>query len=325
MLGWKLKKDNENNISIVLVSKGKDPSKHIDLNLNVIKYGLAVFMALFFFMTSSFVIYFTQNQTLDSFFLPFFNGPKTDSMAFDDEFEEESLNEVQQAKVTEEPVLDFDFPIFEFEINRTAINSSNFDSNTELEEKITDRLIEVEKKLIDMQELLQKKGIKKKLSIGGEYVPVSRLSEDYLDAINNDLDDLSEVFFTYPFGKPTRGKVSSSFGYRKDPFNKRRAMHTGVDFSAGTGTPVITTADGVVKSAGWRKGYGKCVVVQHKSGYKTLYGHLSRINVKAGQKVKSGDLVGKVGSTGRSTGPHLHYEVYKDGKRINPKNYLTMG
>jgi murein DD-endopeptidase MepM/ murein hydrolase activator NlpD len=145
------------------------------------------------------------------------------------------------------------------------------------------------------------------------------------DAINNDLDDLSEVFFTYPIGKPTRGKISSFFGYRKDPFHKRKALHTGIDFSAGTGTSVITTADGVVKSAGWRKGYGKCIIVQHKSGYKTLYGHLSKIKVIKGQKVKSGDLIGKVGSTGRSTGPHLHYEVYKDGKRINPKNYLSMG
>jgi murein DD-endopeptidase MepM/ murein hydrolase activator NlpD len=315
MLGWKLKKNDKNNISIVLVSKGKDPSKHIDLNINVIKYGLAVFIALFFFSASSFFIYFTQNHSLETLFLPSFN----------EEYAEVVDNDVQNDDVTEEPVLDFDFPIFEFDIHKTAINSSNLDSNTELEEKITDRLIEVEKKLIDMQELLKKKGIKKKLSIGGEYVPVSRLSEDYLDAINNDLDDLSEVFFTYPFGKPTSGKISSFFGYRKDPFHKRKALHTGIDFSAGTGTPVITTADGVVKSAGWRKGYGKCIVVQHKSGYKTLYGHLSKIKVIKGQKVKSGDLIGKVGSTGRSTGPHLHYEVYKDGKRINPKNYLNMG
>lgn len=314
-MGWKLKKNDKNNISIVLVSKGKDPSKHIDLNFNVIKYGLAVFITLFFFSASSFFIYFTQNHSLDTFFLP----------AFNEEYGEVGDKDVQNAVVTEEPVLDFEFPIFEFETHKTAINSSNFESNTELEEKITDRLIEVEKKLIDMQKLLKKKGIKKQLSIGGEYVPVSRLSEEYLDAINNDLDNLSEVFFTYPIGKPTRGKISSFFGYRKDPFHKRKALHTGIDFSAGTGTPVITTADGVVKSAGWRKGYGKCIVVQHKSGYKTLYGHLSKIKVIKGQKVKSGDLIGKIGSTGRSTGPHLHYEVYKDGKRINPKNYLNMG
>ncbi len=327
MLGWKLKKNDKNNISIVLVSKGKDPSKHFDLNLNVIKYGLAVFVTIFFFSVSSFYIYISQNHSLNTFFLPAFSSSHNDLSALGEVYEDEAdvEEEVRQAKVTEEPVMDFEFPIFEFEIKKTAINSSNFDSDTELEEKITERLIEVEKKLIDMQELLKKKGIKKQLSIGGEYVPVSRLSEDYLDAINNDIDDLSNVFFTYPLGKPTMGKISSNFGYRKDPFHKRKAMHTGIDFSAGTGTPVITTADGVIKSAGWRKGYGKCIVIQHKSGYKTLYGHLSKINVKKGQKVKSGDLIGKVGSTGRSTGPHLHYEVYKDGKRINPKSYLTMG
>jgi len=315
MLGWKLKKNDNNNISIVLVSKGKDPSKHFDLNLNVIKYSLAFFVTLFFFSASSFFIYFTQNYSLDTFFLPSFN----------EEFIVVADNDVQDEVETEEPVMDFDFPIFEFDTPKTVINSSNLNSNTELEEKITDRLIEVERKLIDMQELLKKKGIKKQLSIGGEYVPVSRLSEEYLDAISNDLDDISNVFFTYPFGKPTRGRVSSNYGYRKDPFHKRKALHTGIDFSAGTGTPVISTADGIVKSAGWRKGYGKCIVIQHYSGYKTLYGHLSKIKVIKGQKVKSGDLIGKVGSTGRSTGPHLHYEVYKNGKRINPKNYLNMG
>ena len=329
MLGWNLKKNDNNNISIVLVSKGKDPSKHIDLNLNVIRYGLAVFIALFFFAASSFYLYFSQNHSFSSLFLPSFNSSQYDINAFveDEEYDQdiEGGKEVQQAKVEEEPVLDFEFPIFEFESNNTVINSSKFDSDTELEEKITDRLIEVEKKLIDMQELLKKKGIKKQLSIGGEYVPVSRLSEDYLDAINKDIDDLSNVFFTYPIGKPTSGRISSNFGYRKDPFHKRKALHTGVDFSARTGTPVISTADGVIKSAGWQRGYGKCVVIQHKDGYKTLYGHLSKITVKKGQKVKSGDLIGKVGSTGRSTGPHLHYEVHKNGKKINPKSYLTMG
>jgi len=325
MLGWKLKKNNKNNISIVLVSKGKDPSKHIDINLNMIKYGMAFFVAILFFSVSSFYIYVTQSHSLSSFFIPYSDSLESIHTAFLEDTENNMDLEFQGAKVMEEPVLDFKFPIFEFETNKTVINSSNFDSNTELEEKITDRLIEVEKKLIDMQELLKKKGIKKQLSIGGEYVPLSRLSEDYLDAINNDIDDLSNVFFTYPIGKPTMGKVSSYFGYRKDPFHKRRALHTGIDFSTGTGTQVITTADGVIKSAGWRKGYGKCIVVQHKNGYKTLYGHLSKINVKKGQKVKSGELIGKVGTTGRSTGPHLHYEVYKNGKRINPKNYLTMG
>ncbi len=317
--------NDKNNISIVLVSKGKDPSKHIDVNINMLKYGMAFFVALLFFSVSSFCIYFTHNHSLSSIFLPYSDGLEPIPTAFLEDNDYNMGFEFQEAKIMEEPVLDFKFPIFEFEISKTAINSSNFDSNTELEEKITDKLIEVEKKLIDMQELLKKKGIKQQLSIGGEYVPVSRLSVDYLDNINNDIDSLNNIFYTYPIGKPTKGKVSSYFGYRKDPFHKRKALHTGIDFGTGTGTPVITTADGVIKSAGWHKGYGKFVVVQHKGGYKTLYGHLSKINVRKGQKVRSGELIGKVGSTGRSTGPHLHYEVYKDGKRINPKNYLTMG
>jgi len=324
-LGWKLKKKDKNNISIILISNGKDPSKHIDVSINMLKYGMAFFVALLFFSVSSFCIYFTHNHSLSSIFLPYSDGLESIPTAFLEDNDYNMGLEVQEAKIMEEPVLDFKFPIFEFEISKTAINSSNFDSNTELEEKITDKLIEVEKKLIDMQELLKKKGIKQQLSIGGEYVPVSRLSIDYLDNINNDIDSLNNIFYTYPIGKPTKGKVSSYFGYRKDPFHKRKALHTGIDFGTETGTPVIATADGVIKSAGWHKGYGKFVVVHHKGGYKTLYGHLSKINVRKGQKVKSGELIGRVGSTGRSTGPHLHYEVYKDGKRINPKNYLTMG
>lgn len=115
----------------------------------------------------------------------------------------------------------------------------------------------------------------------------------------------------------------SGFGYRIDPVYKTRHMHTGVDFTANKGTEVFVTGDGVVKEIQnkvW--GYGKCIIVDHGFGYQTLYAHLSAFKVKEGQKVKRGELIGLIGSTGKSTGPHLHYEVIKDGEKVNPIGYF---
>lgn len=112
------------------------------------------------------------------------------------------------------------------------------------------------------------------------------------------------------------------FGWRIDPIYKTRAMHTGMDFPAATGTDVYATGDGVVQSVEsnyW--GYGNIVLINHGFGYQTLYAHLSAFDVKIGQKVKRGQVIGKVGSTGKSTAPHLHYEVWKNGEKVNPVNY----
>jgi murein DD-endopeptidase MepM/ murein hydrolase activator NlpD len=117
-------------------------------------------------------------------------------------------------------------------------------------------------------------------------------------------------------------RMASGFGYRSDPFTKVRKMHEGMDFTAATGTPIYATGDGVVKNAdNSLSGYGNHIEITHGFGYLTLYGHLSRYNVRAGQKVKRGDVIGFVGSTGRSEAPHLHYEVHKDGKVVNPINF----
>jgi murein DD-endopeptidase MepM/ murein hydrolase activator NlpD len=97
-----------------------------------------------------------------------------------------------------------------------------------------------------------------------------------------------------------------------------------VDIDAKFGDPVVATADGVVKKTGWQGSYGKTVVIQHEDGFETIYGHLSKISVEEGQKVKVGEVIGKAGNTGRSTGTHLHYEVIKDGKRVNPSNFLSL-
>lgn len=117
-------------------------------------------------------------------------------------------------------------------------------------------------------------------------------------------------------------RMASGFGYRTDPFTKARKMHEGMDFTAKTGTPIYVTGDGFVSRAdNTASGYGNHVVIRHGFGYETVYAHLSRYKCKRGQSVKRGDIIGYVGSTGRSEGPHLHYEVRNNGKVVNPLNF----
>ncbi|WP_310556783.1 M23 family metallopeptidase [Flavobacterium sp.] len=117
-------------------------------------------------------------------------------------------------------------------------------------------------------------------------------------------------------------RMASGFGYRSDPFTKARKMHKGMDFTAPTGTPVYASGDGIVKRAdAGASGFGNHIVIDHGYGYETIYAHLSRYNCKVGKKVNRGDIIGFVGSTGRSQAPHLHYEVHKNGLVVNPINF----
>ena len=116
--------------------------------------------------------------------------------------------------------------------------------------------------------------------------------------------------------------ITSGFGYRRDPFNGRAAMHSGIDFKGGIGSPIYAAAEGRVTFAGWRGGYGKAVEVTHPNGMMTRYAHLSRIDVRPGQLVAAGATLGGLGSTGRSTGPHLHFEVRINDRAVNPRPFL---
>lgn len=118
--------------------------------------------------------------------------------------------------------------------------------------------------------------------------------------------------------------VASGYGRRIDPIYHVPTFHSGMDFSAPTGTDVYATGEGRVTLAGWKQGYGNCIIIDHGYNYVTLYGHLSKINVRSGQKVVRGDIIGEIGSTGKSTGPHLHYEVHYRGEPQNPSNYYYM-
>ncbi len=120
----------------------------------------------------------------------------------------------------------------------------------------------------------------------------------------------------------TQENITSGFGYRRDPFNGRSAMHSGIDFKGATGSSIFAAADGRVTHAGWISGYGKAVEITHGNGMMTRYAHLSRIDARVGQQVAAGATIGGLGSTGRSTGPHLHFEVRINNRAVNPRPFL---
>jgi murein DD-endopeptidase MepM/ murein hydrolase activator NlpD len=136
------------------------------------------------------------------------------------------------------------------------------------------------------------------------------------------LEDQKSLLASTPSIWPVKGWLTSGFGYRTSPFTGRREMHKGLDVATRTGTPIIAPADGIVVFSGREGGFGKMLSIDHGYGIVSKYGHCSTIEAKLGQKVKRGDIVARVGNTGRSTGPHLHYEVAVNGVSVNPIRYI---
>jgi murein DD-endopeptidase MepM/ murein hydrolase activator NlpD len=184
-------------------------------------------------------------------------------------------------------------------------------------------------------DMAQLEAVTPRSGVGGPYVPVklppnAGAFERQLYRINvtrAQMERLGRTLALVPYRKPVIGEVefTSGFGIRNDPFLGRPAMHTGLDFRAASGDPVRATANGKVVSSGWTGGYGRMVEIDHGNGLSTRYGHLSEIGVKVGDQIRIGQVVGAVGSTGRSTGPHLHYETRIDGEAVDPQKFLRAG
>lgn len=148
------------------------------------------------------------------------------------------------------------------------------------------------------------------------------LRRESQEEIRGFLNDQRSLLAARPKGWPVKGWMTSDFGMRNSPFTGRPKMHEGLDIAARTGTPIYAAADGIISRAETVEGYGKLVVIDHGYGYKTYYGHNSKLFVKVGQRTKRGDLISAVGNTGSSTGSHLHYEVRLNGIPLNPKKFL---
>jgi murein DD-endopeptidase MepM/ murein hydrolase activator NlpD len=146
---------------------------------------------------------------------------------------------------------------------------------------------------------------------------------DLIDMVNNKTKLLAAIPAIQPINNKQLSRIASGFGYRIDPIYKTRKAHLGLDFASPSGTPIYATADGIIKFAGFStNGYGNHVIINHGFGYETLYGHMVRVSAAQGQQVKRGQVIGYVGSTGKSTGPHLHYEVHKSGVQVDPINFF---
>jgi len=177
-----------------------------------------------------------------------------------------------------------------------------------------------------INEKMKKRGLKA-ISIKNAGGPVEEGEENWTELAafyERELKNIDAKLEGIPLGMPHRGRVTSRFGYRRNPFtNRGREMHSGVDLKGRVGDPVRATAKGKVTFAGYKGQYGYVVMVQHSNGYETRYAHLTRTRVKKGQRVEVGEVVGLLGSTGRSTGPHLHYEVLQHNKKLNPERYFS--
>jgi murein DD-endopeptidase MepM/ murein hydrolase activator NlpD len=166
--------------------------------------------------------------------------------------------------------------------------------------------------------------LNKKLDLlKAEYEAQNKSFDQLLVLAKDKKDFLARIPAIQPVANKKLERIGSGFGYRQDPFYRTQRFHAGIDFTAPRGVEVYATADGVVaevKSELW--GYGQHIIINHKNGYTTLYAHLSKFKIKKGEKVKRGQLIGLVGSTGKSTAPHLHYEVHRNGTPINPAYFF---
>ena len=196
-----------------------------------------------------------------------------------------------------------------------------------------------ESKARKMRSVLSELGLKLDAApagaVGGPFVPVKlpvagqsfERAVTAVSIVRAYADKLNASLINVPLHAPVTGEIdeTSPFGVRVDPFLHVPAMHTGIDFRGEMGEPIHATAAGTVTMAGWSGGYGNMVEVNHGNGLATRYGHLSKIDVTVGQSIRLGQVIGRLGSTGRSTGPHVHYETRVDGEAVNPSKFLDAG
>ncbi len=215
---------------------------------------------------------------------------------------------------------------------KKAVERDNLEQATasveEKENQLTSAVSELNERNEMMAKILKSIGIKlpknKKVSTKNSGGPFIEIQETEKDELLFKADKYLKRVQYLPLGKPVKGPVTSSFGKRKDPLNRKSAFHTGVDIRGRKGDKIHATADGVVKKACRNGGYGNYVLIDHGNGYTTSFSHMQKFLVRKGDKVARGQLIGHVGNSGRSTGPHLHYEISLDKKVINPYKFMKV-
>lgn len=219
---------------------------------------------------------------------------------------------------------------FKISIDKNSLNSQLTYVNSMLQTydslELSHKLNRIDNNLIMIDGYLKERGMLKTENMGGNFSDTK--PENFVKKINY-LDEQSVLFLNklkdLPIGYPYYGPRSSNYGYRRNPFGGLSTeFHAGIDFKGPMGDPIFATGEGIINRCDWYGGYGNAVVIDHNSGFQSLYGHLSKVNVTQGQFVKAGDIIGFLGSTGRSTGPHLHYEIRKNGEDISPEPFIKV-
>lgn len=185
----------------------------------------------------------------------------------------------------------------------------------------------IDKELLAINSSLKARGIQTtfKLSADNKTANNNLSSPETTDQYEGYIDKIVYNISYTPLGLPYQGPITSKFGQRENPFGTDDVeTHKGMDIKGPMGGVVKATAKGTVQFAGQKNGFGNCIVLKHGNGFTTLYGHLSKILVSAGQQIEIGQQIGLIGSTGRSTGPHLHYEIHHNGEKIDPQSFLTL-
>ena len=206
-------------------------------------------------------------------------------------------------------------------LSQTTSQTEMFEA--EKEELVNKTLVEFNKRNQIIEDIMKNIGVKIKkhkttANSGGPFIPSESVQEDLLLRTDKNLDILRRT----PLGRPLSGPISSPFGYREDPVNGKKGFHAGVDMQAKRGGKIFATADGTIIQAGYNGDFGNFIEIQHGNGFTTHFAHLQEIKVKKGRKVKRGQVIGLVGSSGRSTGAHLHYELCVKGQPINPVPFM---
>ena len=199
-------------------------------------------------------------------------------------------------------------------------------TNEEKEKLLKNALSELKSRSNVIESILKTVGIKLKGSKGLENSggPYIALSENSLDDLTFTIDNYLDTIKTLPLGPPVWGTITSKYGRRIDPFNGKAAFHAGLDIRQKIGAKIVATADGVVAEKGYTKGHGNYLVIKHSNDFKTRFFHMQKSIVSRGDKITRGQTIGLVGNTGRSTGPHVHYEIIYRGKSVNPINYVRI-
>ncbi|MFD1772029.1 M23 family metallopeptidase [Sphingobacterium suaedae] len=231
---------------------------------------------------------------------------------------------IVRQRTSEQYIQVYDKKIDELKQQNRQLEQDEFNSQLTTEE-MKKSFHSIDSTLERINQKMRKRGLKeiKMKNMGG---PVEQGEDDLVELSNfykKQLKHLEAKLDGMPLGVPHPGRITSPFGYRRNPFtNRGREMHSGVDLKGRIGDPVKATAKGKVTFAGYKGAYGYVVMVKHNNGYETRYAHLTRTRVKKGEAVEAGEIVGLLGNTGRSTGPHLHYEVVINNRKVNPVKYF---